>query len=136
MIRNPPSVRNPGAGYRALRPFGWFIFCGLLVSCLSWSSADQVDMLNGDRYAGRVTSIATNTVTLQSDVLGTITLPRDKVAHIALGNGAAINSAPVKPSVDRLQTTASASTNSSSELSAAIQQLRHNSSAVKQVQDE
>jgi len=49
------------------------------------ASADQVEMQNGDRYVGKVLSVSTNTVTLQSEVLGTVNLPRARVAHIALG---------------------------------------------------
>ncbi|HEU0038849.1 MAG TPA: hypothetical protein VFR76_06220, partial [Verrucomicrobiae bacterium] len=47
--------------------------------------ADQVEMQNGDRYLGKVLSLTTDQLVLQSDVLGKLTLPRDKVALITLG---------------------------------------------------
>jgi len=47
--------------------------------------ADQVEMQNGDRYAGKVISMTADTIVLQSDVLGKLTLPRTKVASINLG---------------------------------------------------
>src|SRR5712691_661739 len=53
--------------------------------------ADQVEMQNGDRYAGKVLALNTNTVVLQSDVLGLVNLPREKVANIALGTVMATN---------------------------------------------
>ena len=64
--------------------------------------ADQVEMQNGDRYAGQVLSLNTNTVVLQSDVLGTLRLPRAKVAVITLGAGPATNS-PALPSLTNAQ---------------------------------
>jgi hypothetical protein len=54
--------------------------------------ADQVEMKNGDRYAGQVVSVTTNNVVLHSEVLGTVQLPRGQVATIALGAGSATNS--------------------------------------------
>jgi len=56
-----------------------------------WLRADQLEMLNGDRYVGKVLSLNTNTVVWQSDVLGTVKLPRNKVLTINLGSGAATN---------------------------------------------
>ena len=51
--------------------------------CLSLP-ADQVTMSNGDRYVGRVISLNGDTVVLESDVLGTVRLPRGRVASISL----------------------------------------------------
>ena len=53
--------------------------------------ADQIDMQNGDHYIGRILSLTTNTVVLQSDVLGTVTLPRGKIALLTLGASASTN---------------------------------------------
>src|SRR5258707_11573164 len=47
--------------------------------------ADQVELQNGDHYVGRVVSLSGETLVLQSDVLGTLRLPRGKVASITLG---------------------------------------------------
>jgi hypothetical protein len=62
-----------------------FAACGL--------RADQLEMVNGDRYLGKVLSLNTNTVFWQSDVLGTVNLPRNKVLSINLGSGPATNAA-------------------------------------------
>jgi uncharacterized protein len=58
--------------------------------------ADQVQLQNGDRYIGHVLSLNTNTLVLQSDVLGTLRLPRAKVSAITLGPVPVTNS-PVLP---------------------------------------
>ena len=52
-----------------------------------WAQADQVEMQNGDRYVGNVVSLSADTLVLQNEVLGTVRLPRSKVAHIRLGSG-------------------------------------------------
>ncbi len=49
------------------------------------AQADQVEMLNGDRYVGGVLSMSADTVFVQSDVLGQIKIPRNKVSTITLG---------------------------------------------------
>src|SRR5947207_733494 len=53
--------------------------------------ADQVEMQNGDHYVGKVTSMTTNSVVLQSEVLGAVTLPRSKIALLTLGSIASTN---------------------------------------------
>jgi len=47
-------------------------------------SEDEVWMRNGDRFAGRVLSLNTNTLILQSPVLGKISLSRCEVSSITL----------------------------------------------------
>jgi hypothetical protein len=54
-----------------------------------WLRADQVEMQNGDRYFGRVLSVSADTVTLESELLGKINVPRKKVASLAFGTNAA-----------------------------------------------
>jgi hypothetical protein len=48
--------------------------------------ADQIEMQNGDRYSGAVVSMTPDTVVLQSEVLGQLKLPRNKVSTITLGS--------------------------------------------------
>jgi hypothetical protein len=55
--------------------------------------ADQVQMQNGDRYAGKILSMSSNSVVLESDVLGKVTLPRNKVADVSVGAAISANSA-------------------------------------------
>ncbi len=56
------------------------------------SRADQVQMLNGDRYVGKVLSLTTNTLVLSNSMLGTIKVPREKVASVSFA-GAPSNAA-------------------------------------------
>ena len=42
-------------------------------------------MQNGDRYLGSVVAMTSEVLVLRSEVLGTVTLPRNKVAQISLG---------------------------------------------------
>jgi len=51
--------------------------------------ADQVEMQNGDRYTGRVLSLSDNSVVLQNEILGKITLPRSKITLLSVGSAAA-----------------------------------------------
>ena len=60
------------------------------LACIS-ARGDQIEMQNGDRYAGTVLALNTNGVVIQSEVLGLINLPREKVATISLGVAAATN---------------------------------------------
>jgi len=55
--------------------------------------ADQVELQNGDRYHGKVLSVTTDTVVLESDVLGKLTVPRRHVAGLSFGTNAAVPSA-------------------------------------------
>jgi hypothetical protein len=98
MKRTASSIMK--AGPLCKRRDGWPLAQALvLIDCsllLVWAPlrvwGDQVEMQNGDRYAGHVLSLNTNTVVLQSEVLGTLRLARGKVAVITLGPGPASNS--------------------------------------------
>ena len=97
--------------------------------------ADQVEMQNGDRYAGHVLSLNTNTVVLQSEVLGTLRLPRAEVAVITLGDTPAANS-PALPALTNglVRRTTTARTNSPVRLSPALSQLGASTNLIAQVQ--
>jgi hypothetical protein len=49
------------------------------------SRADQIVMQNGDTLYGRVLAMTTNTLVLQDENLGTVTLPRAKVSALVFG---------------------------------------------------
>jgi uncharacterized protein len=70
------------------------VVCGalMLFAAAGPLPADQIELKNGDRYVGQVLSVNTNTVVLQSDVLGTLRLPRTKVAVITLDPSTAVGS--------------------------------------------
>jgi hypothetical protein len=97
--------------------------------------ADQVRMQNGDHYIGKVVSLGTNTLVLKSDVLGTVQLPREKVALITLGSGPATNVQPVAAAPNNQAGAASVSlTNGTADLSASLRQLGANTNFIQQVQ--
>ncbi len=64
----------------------------LLIWAPLWVRGDQVEMQNGDRYVGHVLALNTNALVLHSEVLGTVRLPRSKVAVITFGPVQATNS--------------------------------------------
>src|SRR5512135_1276157 len=58
---------------------------------------DNVQMQNGDRYVATVVSMDSETLVIRNDVLGTVRLPRGKVASISFGQvNAKIPSAELK----------------------------------------
>lgn len=68
----------------------------ILLWCAAQSAgADQVEMRNGDRYVGKVLSLNTNTLVLENEVLGTVRLPREKVALITLGSRLPASATPL-----------------------------------------
>jgi len=89
-----------------------------------WLRADEVEMQNGDRYFGKVLSVSADSVVLDSEMLGKISVPRKNVASLSFGTNTpalimkshvAHVSAPTNPP------TAVAGTNA--DLSAAIRSL-------------
>jgi len=60
----------------------------LMLGLTAKTSADQVEMKNGDRYIGQVISMSTDTLVLKNEILGTIKLPRAKVSQLTLGTNA------------------------------------------------
>jgi hypothetical protein len=61
--------------------------------------ADRLDLQNGDRYFGRVISISGDSVVLESDVLGKITVPRKNVTGLLFGT----NTAAMMPGTNAAQ---------------------------------
>jgi hypothetical protein len=114
---------------------GLVVGCAFYLTTLLCAHADQVNMQNGDRFVGKVVTVSNETVVVQSDVLGTLLVPRSKIATIVLGTNAI--AAPVQaPAVAAAQPAppAAAPASANPNLSAAIQQLRTDTNAVRQVQ--
>ena len=96
--------------------------------------ADELEMVNGDRYVGKILTLNTNTVVWKSEVLGTVNLPREKVSKISLGSATA--SALPRASVhtnQQLKASLPASANNP-EQNAVLTQLRSNSNLMHQVE--
>jgi len=113
------------------------MFCVALVICAVLCSvrADEVVMQNGDHYYGRVMSVTTNSLLLQSEMLGIVNLPRAKVRLVTFGVNAPTNSARSAP----LTTTSSrlsvpVNTNKTSDVSAALRSLKADTNLVRQIQ--
>jgi hypothetical protein len=60
------------------------VLCLAAVSTLS-ARADTLQLVNGDRYQGTILSVNQSNVEFQSEILGPITLSRDKVAGMGFG---------------------------------------------------
>jgi hypothetical protein len=122
------------------------VFTVILGGTPLWCStvlADQVEMLNGDRYVGRVLSLGNETLLLQSEVLGTLKLPRTRISTISLGiaapekstNAIRVPSAALRsPNPGRLAV--GSSTNTAPDLAATMRQLNGNSNLLQQVQQQ
>ncbi|HEV2208674.1 MAG TPA: hypothetical protein VG167_07850 [Verrucomicrobiae bacterium] len=105
----------------------------LFLAAAGASRADQVQMLDGDQYFGQVLSVDANMVVLKSQLLGTLRLPRAKVAQVGFGI-----SATNRPSGQALAQSPTAgafpsATNASPALSGALKQLAAQSNLVDQV---
>src|SRR5215469_2143122 len=81
----------------------------VLAVCLSFCSyalrADQLQMQNGDHYTGKIVSVTSNVVVLQSDVLGRIALPREKVLTLTFGSVVPTNTIPIIATAPAMTTT-------------------------------
>ena len=97
--------------------------------------ADELEMMNGDHYVGKILSLNTNTVIWKSEVLGTVNLPREKVSKISLGSAIA-SALPRASAHTNLQGKASlpVAGNNSPEQTAVLSQLRSNSNLMHKVE--
>ena len=106
----------------------------LAATLTAWTvSGDQVDMKNGDRYTGRVLTVSPDSVVLQNDIIGKVTLPRAQVAVLSIGaptpNGAVpattnAMAAPLKPNADL---------HGNDEIASALKQLGANTNFIAKV---
>lgn len=122
-----------------------FGLCGIIFGSVSTPRVcgDQLEMQNGDRYFGKVLSVSADTVVLQSEVLGKINVPRNKVASLAFG--AAVGPAPrtaarvmptLVPTNIPTATSTAALLRTNTDLSATPRHLSANTDLVRQVRDQ
>ena len=108
-----------------------------LAAAPSGVCADQVEMQNGDRYAGTVLSLSSNSVVLRSDVLGKVSLPRDQVAHILFGAAARTNTARLTLSTNKLsRLLAGSAGRTNAELAAMLRRLGSDTNSLREVQEQ
>jgi hypothetical protein len=105
----------------------------LLVALVS--RADQIVMQNGDILNGKVLTMTTNTLVLQNDNLGTVTLLRMKVSNITFGTVMVKVPAAVAPAAKAIAPPQpGAEKNSMSDLQAMLHGIRDESNLVQQVE--
>ena len=90
-------------------------------------------MQNGDRYVGKVVSLTDDTLLLQSDLLGRLNLPRNKVVLIALGEGAATNLARLSTAAHPSPFARAVLTKTNVALSAAVRSLGSNTNVIQAI---
>jgi len=96
--------------------------------------ADQVEMQNGDRYVGAVLSMNADVVVLQNEVLGTVKLPRGKVARITMAPVALADTAPRTSRTNLPSHTPKAAGTNATVL--ALPQLKTNATTLQQVREQ
>jgi hypothetical protein len=109
----------------------------LLLSVSSTLLSDQIQMQNGDQYVGRVVSLTTNVVIVESEILGTIRLPRARVAGISLGSGGGTTSVTNRsPAIagHRPQQPKPDAANTEPDFAAALRQMQSDTNSMHQIQ--
>ncbi|NOS69798.1 MAG: hypothetical protein HOP33_07700 [Verrucomicrobia bacterium] len=104
--------------------------------------ADQLEMQNGDRYNGKVLSVSTETVVLESEVLGKINVPRKNVTSLAFGTNTITTKAATTVArlsvVTNLPVAALPNTiaNTNADLSAAFRNLGGDTNFIRQIREQ
>ena len=101
--------------------------------------ADQIEMQNGDRYAGTVLSMDPTNVVLRSKVLGKVTLPRSEVANITFGTAGRSNAvvSRLAASTNGLsRSSARGGVKSKSELADLLRQINGDTNSSSEVQQQ
>ena len=129
----------PAAYYYVLmtKSAGFITFLAVFVSCgASVSPADQVIMQNGDVLNGKVLAVTTNTLELQDDNLGNLTLARINVMRITFGAVAAETPASATPLTNsiKMRPQPIPQTNSFSDLQPMFREIREHSNLVQEVE--
>ena len=99
--------------------------------------ADQVVMKNGDRYSGSVLSLNAESVVIQSELLGKVTLPRGKTTLITVGSNAPAPLArPATPAKGAFSHPSAASMNTNSVGAMDLRSLVAQTNLVQQVREQ
>jgi hypothetical protein len=100
-------------------------------------------MLNGDRYVGHVLSLGNETLVIQNEFLGTLKLPRTRIATISLepqnpvAGTNALRAAPTLARTNALPRLPQTSSNTAAtQFDTALRQLGANSNVISQVQEQ
>lgn len=119
---------------------------GIVLIGVSGLRADEVQMQNGDRYFGKIVSVSPETVVMDSEILGKITVPRKKVTSLALGNNTKTNVTAQTGMPPRLPLSTPANTSSwtasvtltktNDDLAAALRALGTNTNFISQIRNQ
>ena len=112
-----------------------FLFLLFLTLAACPLCADQIEMQNGERYLGKVLLLTNDVLIVQSEVLGTVRLPRSKVAAITLGQAATNVTRSTAVTLQRPSITGHA-TNGTADISTALRQLGAKTNFIQQVQEQ
>jgi hypothetical protein len=93
-------------------------------------------MQNGDHYTGKVVSVTEDSLVLQSDVLGKVTLPRNKIQSLTFGDSKATNSPTTAPVVTATPTPSPNTVTTNADLAAAFRSLGANTNFVQQIRQQ
>jgi hypothetical protein len=77
-------------------PYRALAIVGALFAVASFAKADVLELVNGDYYSGTVVSMSRTNIEFKSEMLGKMSLPRNKVQRITLQDPAGI-SGPAHP---------------------------------------
>jgi hypothetical protein len=121
----------------------WLTWSGMILMLIVAPGlrADVLEMQNGDRYSGKVMSVSPDTVVLNSEVLGKITVPRNQVVSLSFGTNAIVARAtgnPAQPIATNIPTATApaAGVDTNVDLSAAFRQLGANTNFVGQIRQQ
>jgi hypothetical protein len=101
---------------------------------VSLSTADQVTLGNGDILNGKVITVTTNSLVIQDDTLGTLTLARAKISNVTFGAATAAARSLAMPKIVQKKPEADFEANSNSDLAAIAREIREHSNLVQHVE--
>jgi hypothetical protein len=108
----------------------------ILTFAASDLSADQLQMQNGDHYSGKVLSLTSNSIVFENDVLGKVTLPRDKVSSLTIGTNPATNTASAVPNFTTPTRRTANISATNTDVTAALRRLGANTNFIEQVRQQ
>ena len=98
--------------------------------------ADEIVMQSGDRLVARLVALTNDTLVVQSELLGTIRLPRGKVVSITLSTSPASNLAGLPVHTNLPILAGAPGTNTGHEVSASLRQLGSQTNSIQQVREQ
>ncbi len=98
--------------------------------------ADQIVMQSGDHIVGRLLALSNETLVVQSELLGTVRLPRSKVVSITFASTASTNLETLAVQTNFRLKEAAPVTNLSVDTAAALPKLGANTNSIQQVRNQ